>query len=204
LGGRLAQRLTDTTEYFFQSYAIYRRAEVHVALPTHYDTKTKWQETKFLFGLDAEQARYGFYIEKNSGPMDGTWHWPNMVAALERDETLQEEVETVMRQHHLQWDVYVWDDGGLIAQVQPASEGLKWHWEGRDQSDCLSWSEFVGRIGGIDSEKWCDLFLRAFTPKKEAIAARGGLVDTVAGAYRALLPLYEASTLQGRFASSAK
>ncbi len=203
LGGRLAQRLTDTTPYFFQSYAIFRRAEIHIAVPTFYGTKTKWQEAKLVFRLDAEQARYGFYIEKNSGPMDATWHWPNMVAALVRDEALHGEIEGAMRQHRLRWDFYVWADGGLIAQVEPGDEGLTWRWEDHDQSEHLAWSGFLERLAAIESEKWCDLFLSAVLPKEEAIAARGRLVDTVADALRALLPLYEASTRQGRFAAPA-
>ena len=64
-GGRLAQRMTDTTPYFFQSYAIYRRAVVRLAQPEHYSPKTKWQEAKYDFSLDAKQARFGFLIEKN-------------------------------------------------------------------------------------------------------------------------------------------
>jgi hypothetical protein len=104
-GGCLAEHLTDTTPYFFQSYAIYRQAVIHVAQPEHYSTETKKQEAKYEFALNAEQARFGFYIEKNDGPMDGTWHWPNMVAALEGDAELQREIETAMREH--QWLVVI-------------------------------------------------------------------------------------------------
>ena len=37
LGGRLAQHLSETTPYEFQSHSIYRRPSVYITLPDHYD-----------------------------------------------------------------------------------------------------------------------------------------------------------------------
>ena len=194
LGGLLAQRMSDTTRHFFQSYAIYRRAEVHIAQPTYYDTKTKWREAKFVFKLDPERAWYGFYIEKNDGPMDDTWHWPNFLAALEGQSKLQQEVESAMRQLGLHWEVYVCVEGGLIAQMGASSGGLMWEWQGKAESEEISWSGFVKRLRDVETEKWCDLYLCTDIAKDEAIAAGIHLVNKVTEVYRALLPLYEAGT----------
>jgi hypothetical protein len=202
LGGRLAQRMTDTTPYFFQSYAIYRMAMIHIAHPEHYSEKTKWQEAKYEFRLDAEQARFGFYIEKNSGPMDRAWHWPNFVAALHEDEQLRQDVETAMRKHSLQWELYVWEDGGLIARVWAGKEGLQCESKDRPEPQMTSLPEFTTRLLGIEPEKWADLYLCGYMSKESALAVGPGLVDSVAGVMQALLPLYEASTLEGRFARS--
>ena len=194
LGGLLAQRMSDTTRHFFQSYAIYRRAEVHIAQPTYYDTETKWQQAKFVFELDSEGARYGFYIEKNEGPMDDTWHWPNFLGALESEPKLRQEVEFAMRRLGLRWEVYVWDDGGLIAQVRALPTGLTWEWEDRAEVEEIQWPAFIQRLRDIETEKWCDLYLCTSIVKDLAIASGIQLVDTVTEVYRALLPLYEAST----------
>jgi hypothetical protein len=204
LGGRLAQRMTDITPYFFQSYAIYRRAVVHVAAPTHYDTKTRWREAKFAFGLDTEQARFGFYIEKNEGPMDSTWHWPNMVEALHNEASLQQEIESAMRRHKLQWELYVWAEGGMVAQVRAAAEALRIESQDREVAEPMSWLDFVALLRRIGAENWADLHLRTYLPKDTALAAGAGLVALVTEAYRALLPLYEACTRQGRFAKPAQ
>jgi hypothetical protein len=191
--------MTDTTPYFFQSYAIYRRAVIHVAQPEHYSTKTKWQEAKYEFSLNAKQARFGFYIEKNSGPMDSTWHWPNMVDALHKDARLQQGIETAMREHKLQWELYVWDDGGLVARVWVGEEGLLCESQDRAEQEVTSLPEFITRLRAIETEKWADLYFCTHLTKENALAAGPSLVDPVEEVFRALLPLYEASTLQGRF-----
>ncbi len=194
LGGLLAQRMSDTTRHFFQSYAIYRRAEVHVAQPTYYDTETKWRQAKFVFALNPKSAWYGFYIEKNEGPMDDTWHWPNFLGALESEPKLRQEVELAMRRLGLRWGVDVGADGGLIAQVKALPTGLMWEWEDRAETEDIQWPTFIQRLRDIGTEKWCDLYLCTSIVKDLSIAAGVRLVDTVTEVYRALLPLYEAST----------
>jgi len=198
LGGLLAQRLSDTSPHFFQSYAIYRRAEVHIAQPMFYDTETKLRNAKFVFALNPECARYGFYIEKNDGPMDDTWHWPNFLIALEGDPKLQQEIESAMRQLGLCWEVYVWAEGGLLARMRASSTGLMLEQQD-DEPEEASWSVFTKRLRNIDTEKWCDLHLCTFSVKDQVIAAGIQIVDTVTKAYQKLLPLYEASTGRTKF-----
>ena len=196
LGGLLAQRMSDTTLHFFQSYAIYRRAEVHIVRPAYYHTETRWRETKFVFDLDDQRARYGFYIEKNDGQMDDTWHWLNFVSALESDKRLQREVKAAMDDLRLCWEVYVWDDGALIAEVKAAQDGLTWEGQDADRTEDISWGDFTKRLRGIETQKWCVLHLCAYMSKNEAIASGIQLVDPVTEVYRALLPLYETSILR--------
>jgi hypothetical protein len=201
-GGRLAEHMTDTMPYFFQSYALYRQAMIHIAQPEHYSTKTKWREAKYEFALDAEQARFGFYIEKNDGPMDGTWHWPNLMAALEGDAALRHKVETAMREHQLRWDLYIWADVGLLARVRAGAEGLLCTSKNGAEQEATSMLAFIKRLRELEADKWADLVLYRTMSKAEALAEGAGLADPVAEVYRALLPLYEASTRQGRFVRS--
>ena len=193
LGGLLAEHLSDRARRFFQSYAIYRRAEVHVAQPTHYDAKIKWQQVKFVFELDPVGATYGFYIEKNDGPMDDTWDWPRFLAALRDQPELRQRVDEAARRLELRWEVYVWDDGGLIAKVPPNPSG--WAWQGQQaegEEEEMAWPALVQRLDAIATDKWCDLYLLTSMSKEDAIAAGTGLADAAARAYDALLPLYDA------------
>ncbi len=195
LGGLLAQQMSDTTQYFFQSYPIYRRAEVHIARPEYYHKDTRWQEAKFVFYLDTQDATYGFYIEKNNGPMDDTWHWLNFLVALENNRALQKKIQAAMYQQKLHWEIYVWDDGGLVAQTRADQNELKWEWESEEQKiDSISWSQFIERLSAIETNKWCDVYLCARTGKEQALTTGIHLAEQVTKAYRALLPLYEAST----------
>jgi len=184
--------MSDTTPYDFQSYAIYRRAEVHIAQPTCYDTSTKWREAKFVFGLDEQRAWYGFYIEKNDGPMDDTWDWLRFLAALASNATLQQEVTNAMRQLGLNWRL--WIGGELVAQVRIAHGSLVWEWRNRDGVDELSWPDFVYRLRAIEAGKFCALYLCTCMDKDQAIAAGIHIVDSVTEVYRELLKLYRAST----------
>lgn len=194
LGGLLAQRLSDTTPHFFQSYAIYRRAEVHIARPECYDPQDKLRQAKFILSLDSEEASYGFYIEKNEGPMDDTWHWPNFMEAFESNPTLRQEVESAMRKLELHWKLYVWADGGLVTQVKASPTRLMWVQKEKEEWEETQWPVFIKRLQEIEAEKWCDLFLTTSTAKEQVLAVGIQFVDTVAEVYRALLPLYEAST----------
>jgi hypothetical protein len=193
-GGALAQQMSDATGQVFQSYVSRGRAEVHIARPACYQSKTKRQHARFVFQLDAEGATYGFTIEKNDGPMDDTWHWPTFLAALSGQPRLRQGVESAMRELELHWEVYVGAGGDLTARVQPSPTGLTWEWEDTGVSEEILWPAFTQRLQDIDTKEWCDLYLWTSMAKSDAIAAGTGLVDTVTQVYRALLPLYEAST----------
>ncbi len=194
LGGLLAQRMSDIGPYTFESYVVYRRPEVHIARPEYYHTDTKWQEAKFVFYLNSRSATYGFYVEKNNGPMDGAWHWLSFLGALKNNEALQGEIQAAMCQQQLYWGIYVPDDGGLIAKVWAEQSGLKWEGKGKEQEDSdISWTQFVERLSTLETNKWCDLYLYAQMDKEIALAAGVRLAEQVADVYQALLPLYEAS-----------
>ena len=193
LGGLLAQTLSTTSGRFFQSYAIYRRAEVHIAQPSCYDAKAKWRQAKFVFHLDSEGATYGFYIEKNDGPMDATWDWARFLAALNDEPEVRRQIESAHRKLGLHWTVYVWDDGALTAEAKASPTGSSWRWQGSDGSQELQWPGFTQRLEAIGADKWCDLYFCTSLAKEQAIAAGLQIVEPVTEVYRALLPLYAAS-----------
>lgn len=192
LGGLLAQRVSDRTGRFFQSYAIYRRAEVHIVQPACYILETGEREAKFVIHLDEYNARYGFYIEKGNDPMDETWHWLHFIRALDRNKKLQGELKTAMAKHNLHWEIYAEADGGLTAEVTVTQNGLVWHRQG---TDGISWDGFVDRLRGIGAHQWCNLYLSALIPKDKAIDMGTRIADPVTEVYQALLPLYEASVV---------
>jgi len=195
LGGLLAQRMSETTKYNFQSYAVNPWPEVHVVRPSYYDRMAREQKAKFVFGLNDERVRYGFYIEKNDGPMDDAWDWPRAINALDDDTALQGEIETAMRKLDLHWEVHV--SGELIAQVRAGEENLVWEGQDADSpeggTENISWFDFVSRLRAIEVEQWCDLYLCAHTDKSQARAEGEHIAALVTKVYRALLPLYETS-----------
>jgi len=198
LAGLIAQQLSVATSRNFESYPIYRKATVHIADPMFYGSRTKWREAKFVFELDSHTAQYGFYIEKNGGPMDLTWHWPNFIASLGADPSLSDSVESAMERLDLRWRVYVTADGGLIGDVGTRDKGFVWGCPGKSEETHVSWSEFVERLAGIESDKWCDLYLTSCFPKDQVISLGPQIVEQVVKVYTELLPLYDVSTKGSR------
>ncbi|MGD1993850.1 MAG: hypothetical protein PVI59_11715 [Anaerolineae bacterium] len=188
LGGRLAQRMTDTTPHFFQSHAMYRKPEVHIAQPEYYERKKKEQKAKYFFRLNEQVAMFGLYIEKNDGPMDETWHWVSLIDSLPEKQAV---IDEAMREHDLHWEAYS-DGEKLIAEVEVGEEQLVW--KGSNGVDEIDWAEFAERLDDIDADTWCNLYLVGEMEKSDALSAGTELGDRIARVYRDLLPLYVAST----------
>jgi hypothetical protein len=193
LGGYLSQQMSDTTKYDFQSYAIYRRAEVHIVRPVCYEVSHKQQKAKYIFDLNEDYARCGFYIEKRNDEMDDEWDWLRFIKGLNEDLQLQEAVESAMEINSLHWEVYLWDQGGLVAEVNFSPDGLLWKECRENKNHCINWSDFTKRLTAIPINEWCDLHLCKHIDKKDAITEGLQVVENVTEVYRALLPLYEMS-----------
>lgn len=199
LGGLLARELSQATTYEFLSYAVHGQAWVHIVEPAHYESKTSKQKAKFVFGLDDEQAIYGFYIERNSGPMDASWHWPSMMRALQVDEALHGELHTAMRTHSLEWRMQAHNEAAPLAVISVAGNGLQWARPGDSNQEPITWVEFVAWLGALDPETWWNLWLVASLPRADALAEGLGIAGKAVALYRALLRLYEASASLGRY-----
>lgn len=194
LGGLLYQGLSAAARRPFLSYPITRRPEVHIARPEHYcrSGHTGHRDAKFVFDLDEHGARFGFYIEKNAGTMDPTWHWPNLLAALRAGEALQEVALAAMRRLDLEYEVYVRSEPPCTVRVAASSDGLAWQREG-GHVEIIGCGELVQRLAGLDEGTWSDFYLCARLGKAEAIAAGAGIAEKAVAVYRALLPLCDAA-----------
>jgi hypothetical protein len=196
LGRLIVRELSAETGQDFKSHPIYPQAIVHIARPEcyHNERKRGSREAKFVLQLDAEGALYGLYIERNSGPMDETWHWPNLMAALAQDEALQKKTLAAMRRLGLEWEVYAPE--ALVAQVAAGEAGLVWRPAEGDE-EAIAWPELVQRLSEIDEGTWCNLYLCTRLGKTEAIAAGADIAKRAVAVYRELLPLYEAAVTNG-------
>jgi hypothetical protein len=195
LAGSIAQQISDLSSRWFQSYAIYRQAMVHIAEPRFYNSEPKWHLAKFVFELNPDSARYGFYIERNKGEMDVTWHWPKFISAIETDSALQRAIHSAMGRLDLSWRVSEGENEGLTAEVVAGPDGsLAWKSAHSDSAEGISWLDFAGRLREVAPDRAYDLFLIASFPKDAAIAEGSQLAGRAAEVCAALLPLYDAST----------
>lgn len=195
LGGALAESLSLTTSYEFQSYAIYRRAEVHIAQPEYYDENEKIRAAKFVLNLNSESAFYGLYVERNDGPMDSTWDWSRFSHAL-TDTPLCHTLDNAMHEYRLCWEIDTWvgESADLDVVISPCDQGVKWQPERGEEIETLSWPRLLERINSIKADRWCNVQIGFRLPKEQAVADGPRVIDRVTAVYRALLPLYIAST----------
>lgn len=102
LPGRVSKLLSVGTPYTFVSWSIYGWP---VAFLTHREDyqmaafEMGARKAKYTIELDERYAYYGFYIERNSGPMDDTWDWPRFLAALKSRANLLAIVEQAESEH---------------------------------------------------------------------------------------------------------
>jgi hypothetical protein len=198
LGGLLARRLSDRLHMPFQSWSIYRRAAVYITREGRFvNTKGDGvRYAKFAFELDPEGARYGFYIERNSGAMDDTWAWPRFMAALQGEPDWLQQVQMAMLQHKVTAEAYLVANGDvsvLWGSLVPRPDGLTLCPSGAGAPVATSWSESAQQLCAVEPEKWCDLYFYARMDKAEAIELGVNITDRVVDTFKDLLALYTAS-----------
>jgi hypothetical protein len=100
-----------------------------------------------------------------------------------------------MERLNLSWRVEAWEHEDFGTEVTAGPDGaLLWKGKRPESAEPISWLDFVQRLKEIVSERACDLFLTASTPKDEATAEGLHLAGRAAEVYAALLPLYDAGT----------
>ncbi len=204
LGGLLAQQLTEAAQRDpatgdeFNSWTIYRRSEVHIARPKHYDPKQKQRQAKFLFMLNSESARYGFYIEHSREPMDETWDWHRFLDCVENDAEVQQKIEHTMRKLGLRWEVWDWetDEVGFIALTAEVENGaitLRGSLLDGEEPMPFEWTRFATLLRELKPNSGWDVHLCKYVDKDAAINMGTRIAAVALDTFEATLPLYEGS-----------
>ena len=194
LGGLLALDTSEKTEEIFESMAVPRRSQIHIVFPNHYPGKEKNHVAKYLFDVSPDGAFYGFYIEKNSGPMDNSWDWPRFVRALKEDSALQARTQVAMAELGLRWEINVeLPEAPLNRYVVEEDGSLYLIAEGEDDREEIDWNGFAQLLEAIPDDAYCNLTLATRINQERAIELGVGIANEAANVYQALMPLYEAA-----------
>lgn len=197
LAGLLAQRLSDVLGAPYQSWAVYRRAHVYIAHAGAHmaNRKEGIRRAKFFFALNPSGARYGFYIERNSGPMDEDWDWLRFISGLRREPSELRQISTVMREHGVTAQPYLSEGdekGPPLGELVAGPGGLTWG-PAEGEAVATSWPDFTELLSQLDPTLWCDLYFQAEMSKGEAIELGVDIADRVVNTFVGLLPLYTLS-----------
>lgn len=195
LTGRVARILSTGTPDTFISWAIYGWPVAFLTHREDYDMaafETGSCKAKFTIELDERFAYYGFYIEKNDGPMDARWDWPRLLAALQFNESLQQVICQSEIEHGArfiarmsQGEEHFHYSNGLERGAQPL-------WDETNASS-QPISERLKLFKQIPGDYWGEVYIIAQLPKAEAIQQGVKVSDTIAGLMRSLMPVYRAA-----------
>ncbi len=176
----------------FESYAVERSPELHVAIAERYrlhgEHASGFRAVRlfvYAHGPTTEQpgvspqVAAGLYIEKGDGdprfgPVNDDWDWPHFVEAL-GDEHVQHELSAAMRRHSLRLGDYRVEAGrddstaiGAIARVEQ-DELVS-----RDRGGTIvgvGWEWFQAHLRALADTEWRECFVWRSWPDDEAIAA---------------------------------
>lgn len=196
LAGAVARQLSDNTALTFMSWAIYRWP---VAFFTHRADyamaafEMGSRKAKFTLEVDTQQLHYGFYIERNNGPLDNFWDWQRLVDALTTEPTLQHQIADAERAGTIRIIARSYRGEEHYHFANGLEKGARSLWR-EDGPPGTSVAERLQLLENVPQEEWIELYLIASTPKSEAVAAGERLAAQISATLRHLLPIYSAAT----------
>lgn len=198
LGGRVAKLLSAASSnpsYTFLSWAIYRWPVAFLSHREHYQMASSEmgaRKAKFTIELDDHNAYYGFYIERYDDEMDHTWDWPRFWQALTGQPELHDLIAAVETDYGARFVGRAVGDADPFHFANPPAKGFRPLWD-EDAPSRQTVVERLRRLEQMPKGQWIDLYLIAAAPKDEALQAGVQFAHTIAGAMKAMLPLYTAA-----------
>lgn len=201
VGSRLATRLAEITDIPHKAFPVENRPVLYIGREPHFSGRSPQHRAKFLFRLTAEDAEYGFYVERAAQKMDLTWDWRRFMSALYETEPWGEQVRAAMLARGLTAEAESYAERPAEPEQAPdpigrwtaTAEGLTWLAAGASDATACTWRELADVLAAVEPTLKCDFYLLGRTPKAAAIAASEELIERAAQTYAALMPLYSAS-----------
>lgn len=196
LAGRVSKLLSDGTDYTFVSSAIYPWP---IAFLTHhagyqiaaFDLGSR--KAKFTIELDAHNAYYGFYIERNNGPMDDTWDWPRLIRTLRSNESLRDVIEYAEAEHAARFIGRMSKGEEHFHFSNGIAMGSKPLWNEANAAEQGGVLKRLEQLDTIPEDHWGEIYIIGTMPKRDAIEYGVKVAEPMVRLMRALLPIYKAA-----------
>lgn len=200
LAGRVARILSAGTSDTFISWAIYGWPVTFLTHRAGYEMaafEMGSRKAKYTIELDESYAYYGFYVEKNDGPMDATWDWPRLLEALQKDEKLGQIIREMETRHNARFIGRKSRGNKHFHYANGAEFGSRLLWD-EPGSRSLSVVERLQLLEQVPDDHWGEIYIIGRLPKAEAIGQGIRVSDTIADLMRELLPVYRAAVGPGQ------
>jgi hypothetical protein len=166
LGGAVT-RAMDVREPF-DSWSIYRRAEVHWGSVTRYRLVPARLQTKFFARLNEQEVFFGLYVERSNKRSDNQDDWIRFRAWVGDP------------------DNYRWLQQTLLSTGTEFS--FRYHAE---KPSTFAATELHSFLSSLRDDLWLNLFIGRTIPRDEAVAQGTRIGSTIADLFNILLPIYE-------------
>src|SRR5262245_48510993 len=170
LPGRTARMLTNHTKRTFRSWPVYGWPVAFLATNEYFEMATADQgipRVKFTIELDSMSVYYGLYVERSDQPMDDSWDWPRVLAAIADPEgadlirKLEASHGFSMLGRTSKGERHFHFANGLENGAQPL-------WD-EENPQALPIEERLEQLDAIRKKYWGELYIMATMSKREAI-----------------------------------
>jgi hypothetical protein len=194
LGRVLARELSGRTKAAFEYWAAPRQARVHVARKGHYDASDREANASLYVAVNEKGVTYGFRVGRLPGNEEPHWPWGRLVAALAKDEQVQQMLHTMLDTHNLRLDIYAMEVSyGRVAQVTVQGDHFLWLHKDAEQEleQPMNGQELAEYLSTLAPAKRCGLYVRTRILPQAAQQAGSGVADEIVTIMEALVPLYD-------------
>ena len=188
LGGAVTRMLTVSEP--FDSWSIYKRAEVHWASVARRKLVHSLFQTKYFVRIDTEVLLHGLYFERSDDRNQNQDDWRKFLAWTG-------DAENCRWLHRV-----ILQTGAAFTNPYPEQPGQCFYGQlvalenGCFRHEADSASEFdapalSGFLENLRSDLWLNLVISRAIPRDDAVARGAGIGSAIGGFFNALLPIYE-------------
>jgi len=188
LGGAVAKGMHITEP--FNSWAVYKRPEVHWTTVKRRNLVEPIFQTKFFVRIWADEILFGLYVERSNKAGDPREDWNRFVEWLKPAAHVEWLWQTLMAEEAFLSNPYPnLDKDAFWGEMRPVTAGYAWVRDGAEQMVKLG--DFGQVIAMLPPEKWLNLLIGKRLLKAEAVGMGAGLAKVIYDHFNKLLPVFE-------------
>ncbi len=188
LGGAVTKTLTASEP--FDSWSIYRRAEVHWASIARRRLVSTLLQTKFFVRITSEALLHGLYFERSDDRNENQDDWRRFLVWAENPDNCQWLHRTVLRTGAAFTNPYPEQRGQCFYGDLVALENGSFRYEA-DPPSVFEASALPTFLRNFRDDLWLNLIISRTISRDEAIAQRAGIGSTIGEFFNTFLPVYE-------------
>jgi len=188
LGGAVSRLLNGRAP--FNSWAIYKRPEIHWASTRRYQTENPWLLAKFFARLQEESILFGLYIERSDDPDVDREDWIHFREWTKLPGHSKWLHEVLSATDSVLTHPYPTTENQAFSGTITAKNGQFVH-ESVAATCTFEIEDLPNYLAGFDEVKWVNFLIGKRLSRDEAITEGAHVAAVLSAFFNALLPVYE-------------